>query len=68
MDKQKNITVLVSTILVCICALVWNIHVIVDFAYGYPNVLRILCTIAWDICAVVWVFRYLKSRKDTEGD
>ena len=67
MDKKKTVTTLVCMILVCISAIVWNINAILGFAYGFPSILRIICAITWDICAVVWVFRYIKSRKDTKG-
>ena len=67
MDKKKTVSTLVAMILVCISAIVWNINAIIAFAYGHPSVLRILCAVTWDICAVVWVIRYFKSRKNTGG-
>ena len=52
----------------CFCAVVWNINLIVDLAYGYTNtasfVLHIVCAIVWDICAVVWILRYLRDKKE----
>lgn len=68
MDNKKiNITVVIIT---CICAIVWNINLFVDVAYGYANsvrfVLDILCAIIWDISTVVWIFRYKKSKKNDE--
>ena len=67
MDKQKTVSVCAAMILNCVCAVVWNIQVFVDLAYGFPNVLRIICAIVWDCCAVVWVIRYLKSKKNPTG-
>ena len=52
-----------------ICAIIWNILLFVDLYYGYSNnvsfVLHIVCAIVWDICAIVWITRYLKSKKST---
>lgn len=67
-DKKKvNLTVV---ILNCICTVVWNINLFVDLAYGYTNsvsfVLHIICAVAWDVCAIVWIFRYRKSKKDNK--
>ena len=28
--------------------------------------LDIICTVLWDICAVVWILRYRKSNKDNK--
>ena len=68
MDKKKNVSTLLAMILTCICAIMWNINAILSFAYGFPSILRIICAIVWDICAVVWIFRYIKSRKNSTGD
>ena len=65
MDKKKTLSTGIAMILNCICAIVWNINVIIDLAYGFPNVLHIICAIVWDVCAVVWVLRYLKSKKNS---
>ena len=50
-----------------ICAIIWNILLFVDLYYGYSNnvsfVLHIVCAIVCDICAIVWIMRYLKSKK-----
>ena len=52
-----------------ICAIIWNILLFVDLYYGYSNnvsfFLHIVCAIVWDICAIVWIMRYLKSKKST---
>lgn len=66
MDKNKKVS-MVAVILNCICAVVWNINMFIDIAYGFTNsttfVLHVICAIVWDFCAVVWVLRYLKSKK-----
>ena len=66
MDDKKKVSIAV-VIINCICAVVWNINLFVDLAYGYTNsvsfVLHIICAIVWDICALVWIFRYRKSKK-----
>ena len=51
MDKKKTVSTKVAMILNCICAVVWNINVFVDLAYGFPNMLRIICCFrfwSWD--------------------
>ena len=63
MDKKNNVSMAVAMVLNCLCAVVWNIHVFIDFAYGFPNVLNIICAITWDICAVLWVVRFIRSKK-----
>ena len=65
MDTKKPVGTFAAMVLNCICAVVWNIHVYIDFAYGFPNVLRIIVAIVWDWCAVIWVIRYLKSKKNS---
>ena len=57
-----------AMVLNCICALIWNINVFVDLAYGFPDLLRIMCAIVWDLCAVMWIFRYIKSKKDSDEE
>ena len=47
MDKMKTVSTGIAIILNCICAIVWNINVIIDLAYGFPNVLHIICAIVW---------------------
>ena len=64
---KKEVSILLAMILTCICAIMWNINAILGFAYGFPSILRIICAIVWDICAVVWIFRYIKSRKNSTG-
>ena len=67
MDDKKTVSMAVM-IINCVCAVVWNINLFVDLAYGYTNsvsfVLHIICVIAWDICAVVWILRYCKLKRD----
>ena len=68
MDKKKEVSLSV-VIINCICAVVWNINLFVDLAYGYTNsvsfALHIICAIVWDICAAAWVLRYLRSKKNS---
>lgn len=67
MDEKRK-TNLTVVIINCICAVVWNLNLFVDLAYGYTNtvsfVLHIVCAIVWDICAVVWILRYLRDKKE----
>lgn len=67
MDDKKKVSIAV-VIINCICAVVWTINLIIDLTFGYTNsisfVLHIICAIGWWICAVVWILRYLKSKKD----
>ena len=67
MDEKRK-TNLTVVIINCICAVVWNLNLFVDLAYGYTNtvsfVLHIVCAIVWDICAVVWILRYLREKKE----
>ena len=69
MDDKKKVSIAV-VILNCICAVLWNITLFVDLVYGYANsvsfVLHIFCAIVWDMCAVIWILRYLKSKKNNE--
>ena len=65
MEKKKTNLTAVMIIMV-ICAIVWNLNLLMDFVYGYSNivsfVLHIVCAIAYDICAVVWIAQYVKQR------
>lgn len=65
MDEKKKVNTTV-VIINCFCAVVWNLNIFVDLFYGYTNyvsfVLHIICAIAWDICAIVWVARYIKEK------
>lgn len=67
MDEKKK-TNLTVVIINCLCAVVWNINLFVDLAYGYTNtvsfLLHIVCAIVWDICAVVWILRCRRKKKD----
>ena len=67
MDKKKKVSLLVNMILTCTWALMWNINVIAGFAYAYSLGGRIFTAIGWDIVAGIWVFRYIKSRKNSAG-
>ena len=67
MDKEKKVSI-AAVILNCICAVVWNINLFIDIAYGFTSsatfALHIFCAIGWDFCAVVWILRYIKSKKN----
>jgi len=67
MDKKKRVS-LALAVLMCFNAVVWNINLLLDLMQGYTNtgtlILHIFCAIAWDICAIPWVLRYLKSKKN----
>ena len=69
MDNKKKTNFAVM-IINCICAVVWNINLFVDLAYGYTNsisfVLHIICAITWDICAIVWIILYISTKKNNE--
>lgn len=67
MNKNKEVSIAV-VLINCVCAVIWNINVFVALSYGFTNsvsfVLRVICAIVWDFCAVVWILRYLKSKKN----
>ena len=63
MDKNRNVSTRIAMILNCICAVVWSIDAFLSLYYGFPSVLRILCAVVWDFSAIVWIVRYLKTRK-----
>lgn len=67
--EKKDTASIFAVVSTSICAIVWNILLFVDLYYGYSNnisfVLHIVCAIVWDICAIVWLMRYLKSKKHT---
>ena len=66
MDSKKKLS-LSAVIIHCICAVVWNIILILDLAFGYTYsvsfALHILCAITQDICALIWIVRYINSKK-----
>lgn len=70
MEKKDKVSVftLIST---CGCAVIWSILVFVDLYYGPHDkglfTLHIACAVIWDICAVLSILRYIKSRKKTDG-
>jgi len=65
--KSKKIS-LSAVVINCICALVWNLNLFVDFVYGYSNnvsfYLHIACAVIWDICSIYLIVRYKKQQKD----
>ena len=66
MEKKTNVSMAVAMVLNCLCAIVWNVHVFIDLTYGFPNMLNIICAVAWDICAVIWVVRFINSKKGSK--
>ena len=67
--ERKDKASIFAVVSTSICAIILNILLFVDLYYGYSNnvsfVLHIVCAIVWDICAIVWITRYLKSKKST---
>ena len=67
MGKNDKVSIF-AVISTSICAVIWNILVCIDLYYGYPNhvsfVLHIVCAAVWDISAIVWILRYVKSKKN----
>ena len=67
--ERKDKASIFAVVSTSICAIIWNILLFVDLYYGYSNnfsfILHIVCAIVWDICAIVWIMRYLKSKKST---
>ena len=67
--ERKDKASIFAVVSTSICAIIWNILLFVELYYGYSNnvsfVLHIVCAIVWDICAIVWITRYLKSKKST---
>ena len=69
MDNNKKVGLTV-VIMSCICAVLGNTNLFVDIAYGHTNsesfVLHTICAIVYNICAIVWILRYCKSKKDNK--
>jgi len=67
MDEKRKVSK-ASVIMYCICAVAWNINWILDLVYGNTDAKsftwHIVFAIAWNVLAIVWVFRYRKSKKD----
>lgn len=68
MDEKRKVTK-TEAIMYCICAVAWNMNLLLDIAYGNTNsksfVWHIVFAVVWNVLAVVWVLRYWKSKKDT---
>lgn len=66
MEKKEKTTIF-AVISTSICAIIWNILLFTDLYYGYSDkvsfILHIVCAVAWDISAIVWILRYIKSKK-----
>ena len=71
MGEKKNVSKF-SVIIYCIGAVIWNINLFLDLAYGNTDsgsfILHIVCAIAWDIMAVAWILYYLKFKKDNDSN
>ena len=66
MDDKKKVSLTV-VILNCVSAVLWNICLFLNLAYGYRSVisfvLHIVCAILGDVSSVIWVIRYRKEKK-----
>lgn len=67
MEEKKNVSIAV-VILNCICAVLWIINLIFDFTHGYTDsvqlILHIICSVCWSFVAIIYIFRYLKLKKN----
>lgn len=67
MEEKKNVSIAV-VILNCICAVLWIINLIIDFTHGYTDsvqlILHIICAVCWSFVAIIYIFRYLKVKKN----
>lgn len=65
MEEKKKFSLKV-VIISCVCAVVWDLNLVLDLVYGYSNkaslVLHILCSIAWSIFAIGCITRYFCDR------
>ena len=65
---EKNKVSKSSVIIYCIGAVIWNFNWLLDLIYGYTDsssfMLHLIIATVWDVLAVVWIFRYRKSKKD----
>ena len=65
MEEKKKVS-LKGVIISCVCAVVWDLNLVLDLVYGYSNkasfVLHILSSIAWSIFAIGCITRYLRDR------
>ena len=68
--KEKNKVSLTAVILNCICAIVWDIDLIVAIAFRDTNsmsfFLRSFCAIGWTGAAILWIYHYFKVKKDNK--
>ena len=67
-DRKKTLFAL--AVVNSICAAIWNIHLFADFVCGYTGAeslgLHIICALAFNICAVIWIFNYQNLKKKVE--
>ena len=58
-NKKVTLPLVITTLL---AAAIWNIHLVIDLAHGTADGLLLLCAIMWDVCAVLWLIRWIKAR------
>lgn len=67
MEEKKKINLTV-VVLNCLCAIIWDINLIVNLIQGYSDtfllVLHVFCAIAWSFCGIVWTIRYIKDKRN----
>lgn len=66
MDEKKNVSLAV-VIIHCFCAVIWNVNVILKLvakSYDLSFYIHIVAAVLWDICAVLWICRYVKGKKE----
>ena len=67
MNENQKVS-LTAVLLNCICAIVFNINLFIAIAYGdtssFSFILRIFCAVGWTMCAIIWIIRYIKFKKE----
>lgn len=70
MNNKKKMY-LANVIIYFICAIVWNIVVILDFTRGDLDnlsfVLHTVCAVLFDVCVIIWFVAYRKAKKEEEN-
>ena len=66
--EKKKIPGAATLILYCLCAVIWDINVIVDIIYRIPNqftfYLHIICAILWNISSIILFYNFRKQQKE----
>ncbi len=66
-NKKTGLAAVIATF---ICAVIWNVNIVLHLVYGYTStfgfVLLIVCAIVWDVCHIIWIFRYISSKKNDD--